>query len=74
MTTAATDTETLSRKAIRVNSISKFNFRPIRHPFAGAAASHRGALYIYIIYKAIIPSHFAAFFITHTHTHTHTRY
>jgi len=67
MTTAGTDTETLFRKAIRVNSILKFNFRPIRHPSVGAAvAAHRGTLYI-----AIIPSHFvpAAFSIEHTHAH-----
>lgn len=67
MTTAGTDTKTLFRKAIRVNSILKFNFRPIRHPFVGAAAAaHRGTLYI-----VIIPSHFvpAAFSIEHTHAH-----
>jgi len=70
MTTAGTDTETLFRKVIRVNSILKFNFRPIRHPSVGAAAAaaaaHRGTLYI-----AIIPSHFvpAAFSIEHTHAH-----
>jgi len=52
-----------------VNSILKFNFRPIRHPSVGAAAAaaHRGTLYI-----AIIPSHSvpaAAFSIAHTHAH-----
>jgi hypothetical protein len=68
MTTTATDTETLFRNAIRVNSILKFNFRPIRHPFVGAAASHGATLYI-----TIIPSHFgpAALSITHTYIHAH---